>query len=66
MINTKRDHTDAIQILKYLMEWNPFDERTELLDIDTGEVAEDDRTICVLLFFQKERYGCHNEMQIIC
>ena len=34
-----RDYTDAAKILKYLIERNPFDERSELLDIDTGEVA---------------------------
>ena len=35
-----RDYIDAIKIVKYLTERNPFDERMELLDIDSGEVAE--------------------------
>ena len=36
----KRDYIDAIKIVKYLTERNPFDERTELIDTDSGEVAE--------------------------
>ena len=39
-LRINRDYIDAIKIVKYLTERNPFDERTELLDIDLGEVAE--------------------------
>ena len=30
---------DAVKILNYLVERNPFDDREELLNIETGEVA---------------------------
>ena len=35
-----RDYIDAIQIVKYLTERNPFDERTELLDIDSVKLQK--------------------------
>ena len=37
----ERDYTDAIKILKFLIERNPFDDRTHLMNFKTGEVADD-------------------------
>ena len=34
-----RDYTDAIKILKYFIERDLFEDRTELLSIETGEVS---------------------------
>ena len=34
-----RDYEDAFKILKYFIDRSPFDEREELINIETGEVA---------------------------
>ena len=36
----ERDYADAVKVFDYLIVRNPFDERKELLNIDSGEIAE--------------------------
>ena len=36
----ERDYADAVKVFDYLIVRNPFNERKELLNIDSGEIAE--------------------------
>ena len=55
----ERDYTNAMKILKFLIERNPFDDGAHLMNIETGEVSDDavrdHRQIGSVIY---NRFGC--------